>query len=407
MIAILGIVYCLGAYLVFVKFRLINFNLFWQIIVGIVGFFGLLTILYGMNYTQPFSVGGTVSGFTTQIEARVPGKIIEVDVKDNSSVKKGDVLFKMDPQPYLDELQHAEAEYAASQIRTSTAIQQATQTVNAANAQVQALKAEILGTQASISAQESDLTLKKTRLKEYSELKSKNAGSEFEVEKYETDVRSETDQIAARDQQLAAQQQGLIAAQAQQVQAQAALQEAISIQPDILAQQRAEVTHKQWSYDQTTVYAPDDGYVTQVTVQPGTMASIGPVMVMVNKRDTALLKVTVMQNYVNVIKPGEIAEVAVPALPGRILHAKVVGLEMATGSGALYPEGRLKSTYEPSPPDRMFAILHLEEDLKDVILPVGSSGWIAIRGEDWKDVFIIRQVLMRWYTWSNYVFTGY
>jgi hypothetical protein len=115
-----------------------------------------------------------------------------------------------------------------------------------------------------------------------------------------------------------------------------------------------------------------------------------------------------MQNYVNVIQPGELAEVAVPALPGKILHAKVVSVEKATGSGALYPDGRLKSSYEPSPPDRMFAVLHIEDDdVKGFVLPVGSSGWIAIRGEDWKDVFIIRQIMMRWYTWSNYVFTGY
>jgi outer membrane protein TolC len=64
MIAILGIAYRLGAYLVFIKFRLLKFNLFWQIVVGVVGFFSLLTILYGMNYTQPFSIGTTVSGLT-------------------------------------------------------------------------------------------------------------------------------------------------------------------------------------------------------------------------------------------------------------------------------------------------------------------------------------------------------
>jgi multidrug resistance efflux pump len=296
MIAILGIVYCLGAYLVFIKFHLIKFNLFWQLVVGIVGFFGLPTILYGMNYTQPFSIGTTVSGLTTQIEARVPGKVIEVDVKDNASVKKGEVLFRMDPQPYLDELQHAEASYAEAQLRTSTAILQNTQTVNAAKAQVQAIKAEVLGTQASISAEESDLDLQKTRLREYTELKSKNAGSEFEVEKYETDVQTTTDQIAARNQQLAAQEQGLLAAQAQLVQAQTALQESIKIQPDILAAAKAQVSHDQWSFDQTTAVAPDDGYVTQVTLQPGTMVSVGPVMALVNQRASTLLKVTVMQN---------------------------------------------------------------------------------------------------------------
>jgi len=407
MIAILGIVYCLGAYLVFIKFRLLKFNLFWQIVVGVVGFFGLLTILYGMNYTQPFSIGTTVSGLTTQVEARVPGKVIEVEVKDNASVKKGDVLFKMDPQPYVDELHHSEASYAEAQLRTSTAILQDTQTVNAAQAQVQAVKAEILATQATIRAEESNLALQKTRLKEYTALKSKNAGSEFEVEKYETDVQTTSDQIAARNQQLAAQQQQLLAAQAQLVQAQTALHEAINIQPDILAAAKAEMAHDQWSLDQTTAVAPDDGYVTQVTLQPGTMVSVGPVMVLVNQRNSVLLKVTVMQNYVNVVKPGEEAEVAVPALPGKILLARVVTVERATGSGALYPDGRLKSSYEPAPPDRMFVVLHLKEELKGVVLPVGSSGWIAIRGEDWKDVFIIRQIMMRWYTWSNYVFTGY
>jgi multidrug resistance efflux pump len=119
MIAILGIIYCFGAYLVFIKFRLLKFNVFWQIVVGLVGFFGLLTILYGMHYTQPFSIGTTVSGLTTQIEARVPGKVIEVDVRDNTSVKKGDVLFRMDPQPYSDDLQKATAVYAAAQPQTA------------------------------------------------------------------------------------------------------------------------------------------------------------------------------------------------------------------------------------------------------------------------------------------------
>jgi multidrug resistance efflux pump len=202
-----------------------------------------------MNYTQPFSIGTTVSGLTTQIAARVPGKVIEVDVKDNVSVKKGEVLFRMDPQPYSDDLQRAAAVYAAAQISTANAILQATQAVNAATAQVQAVKAEIQATQAAISALQSNLDLSKTRLKEYTELKSKNAGSLFEVERYETDVASMTDQILAQNQKLAAQQQQLLAVQAELVQARDALQEAISLQPEILARDRAEVTHAQWSLD--------------------------------------------------------------------------------------------------------------------------------------------------------------
>ena len=116
-----------------------------QISVGAVGFIGLLIVLFGMNYTQPFSIGATVSGLATQIEARVPGKVTEVDVKDDSFVRKGEVLFRMDPQPYVDQLDHAQSAYAEANIRTSTAILQTTQTVNSAAAQVQAVEAQIQG----------------------------------------------------------------------------------------------------------------------------------------------------------------------------------------------------------------------------------------------------------------------
>src|ERR1035441_1256407 len=156
-----------GLYLVFIKFRLLPFNLLAQILVGAVGFIGLLVVLFGMNYTQPFSTGTTVSGLVTQIEARVPGKVIEVDVRDDSFVRKGEVLFRMDPQPYVDQLHHAQSAYAEAEIRTSTAILQTTQSVNSASAQVQAVEAQIQASQAAIGATESQLNLAKTRLKEY------------------------------------------------------------------------------------------------------------------------------------------------------------------------------------------------------------------------------------------------
>ena len=85
----------------------------------------------------------------------------------------------------------------------------------------------------------------------------------------------------------------------------------------------------------------------------------------------------------------------------------MLAVERATGSGALYAEGRLKRAYEPAFPDRMYVILNLEDKFKDTILPIGTNGWISIQGEDWKELFIIRRVIMRWYTWTNFVFTGY
>lgn len=407
MIAFLGLIYCVGLYLIFIKFRLLPFNLVAQICVGLVGFFGLLIILFGMNYTQPFTIGATISEYTTPVVARVPGRVIEVPVHNNSVVKKGDVLFRMDPQPYVDSYHAAEAGLSQTDIQTENSILQARQSVDAATANVQGIEAAIQATNAAIQATKAHLALASTRLKEYTELASKNAGSQFEVERYSADVTSLSEQVTAQQQQMAAQQQQLAAAMAQLVQAQTSLQTAIQMRPAALAQAKAQLEAAKWNVEQTSVYAPEDGYITQLNLQPGAMASLTPVMVFVSSSSRSLIVATLMQNYMNTFKVGADAEVALPALPGKILKGKVTAIEMATGAGQMDPEGRLSSSYMPKPPDRMFIRMHIESDMKDYVVPVGSSGWIAIRGDEWQNLFIIRQVIMRWYTWTNYVFAGY
>lgn len=407
MIAFLALIYCIGLYLVFIKFRLLPFNLLAQICVALVGFFGLLIILFGMNFTQPFTIGATVSEFTTPVVARVPGRVVEVPVHNNSLVRKGEVLFRMDPQPYVDSYHAAEAGLSQADIQTQNSILQAQQSVDAAIANVQGIEAAIQATKAAIQASKAHLALATTRLKEYTELASKNAGSQFEVERYSTDVTSLTEQITAQEQQMAAQQQQLAAAKAQQIQAQTSLQTANQMRPAAMAQAKAQLDAAKWNVEQTTVYAPDDGYITQLNLQPGAMASLTPVMVFVSSSARSLVVATMMQNYMNTFQIGADAEVALPALPGKILKGRVTAVEMATGAGQMDPEGRLSSSYMPRPPDRMLIRLHLEDNMSSYVVPVGSSGWISIRGNDWKELYIIRRVIMRWYTWTNYIFAGY
>lgn len=407
MIAFLAIVYCVGLYLIFIKFRLIPFDLPAQIVCGMVGFIGLLVVLYGMNFTQPFSVALVVSEYTTPVVARIPGRVTEVPVQNNTPVKKGAVLFKMDPQPYLDGVHVAEAGLAQADVQTQNAIAQASDSVRAATANAQAIEAAIGATRSATDATKAHLALANTRLKEYTTLASKNAGSQFEVERFDTDVNSLTEQVTAQQQQMAAQEQQLAAAKAQLAQASSALQAAQAIRPVTLAQYRSQVEAARWNLEQTTVYAPEDGYVTQLQLQPGAMASLMPVMVFVHAKSRVLLIATVMQNYLNTFKPGAEAEVAFSALPGRILKAKVTGIELGTKAGQLDPGGQLEANRFLMPSDRMQVQLVLQDDLHGSLLPVGASGFVAIRGDSWRNVFIIRQVIMRWYTWTNYLFAGY
>lgn len=54
------------------------------------------------------------------ISAEVGGRIIDVAVHENDIVKEGDLLFRIDPQPYRIAIEQANAAIAAAQVRVST-----------------------------------------------------------------------------------------------------------------------------------------------------------------------------------------------------------------------------------------------------------------------------------------------
>lgn len=59
---------------------------------------------------------GTCAAFeTVQVQAQVAGQIIERNFQDGADVKKGDLLFRIDPRPYEAALAHAQADLALNQ----------------------------------------------------------------------------------------------------------------------------------------------------------------------------------------------------------------------------------------------------------------------------------------------------
>ena len=55
------------------------------------------------------AIGNVEAYSTVAVKARVDGQIIEVNLRDGAPVKKGDVLFRIDPRPYEAALRQAEA----------------------------------------------------------------------------------------------------------------------------------------------------------------------------------------------------------------------------------------------------------------------------------------------------------
>src|SRR5271169_444943 len=64
------------------------------------GIFLISGILLIMNYNHPFSASARIYFATTPVMPNVKGRVIEVPVEANAPLKQGDILFKIDPQPY-------------------------------------------------------------------------------------------------------------------------------------------------------------------------------------------------------------------------------------------------------------------------------------------------------------------
>ena len=65
------------------------------------------------RYT-PYTSQARVETFLTQIAPEVAGDVLEVGAKDNSPVKKGQLLFRIDPEPYQVAIRSAEANLAVA-----------------------------------------------------------------------------------------------------------------------------------------------------------------------------------------------------------------------------------------------------------------------------------------------------
>src|SRR5207302_4871540 len=55
------------------------------------------------------AIGNVEAYSTVALKARVDGQIVEVNFREGAPVKKGDVLFRIDPRPYEAALRQAEA----------------------------------------------------------------------------------------------------------------------------------------------------------------------------------------------------------------------------------------------------------------------------------------------------------
>src|SRR4026209_693125 len=106
---ILLIIYSIFVWFIFFKKKWLPWNITSQVIVVTIPIVALTIIILFMNIVAPSAGEVRAQNYVIPIVPRVTGQVTEVPIEPNRPIKKGDVLFKVDPIPFEAALKAAES----------------------------------------------------------------------------------------------------------------------------------------------------------------------------------------------------------------------------------------------------------------------------------------------------------
>lgn len=369
---ILGGVYCGLIWLIFARLKLLRLSLPIAIILASAGPSLIVALLLCAQYLHPYtpSVIALEKIDPISVQLTQPGRVVEVLAEPNTPIRQGEVLFRVDPQPYQIAIRQSEA-----------ALAQAEQNVILATSSVALAEANLRRT-------ESDLKYAETDRDRQEKLRESNATSQQALELSQTRYEQASSAFIQAEERLK----------------QARLN--VEVSASRVAQAQNELEAAKYDLAQTTVEAPADGFITNVQVRPGLLvsANTGPVMTFVHDvasdPDGIVVATFQEKNYLR-IKSGQYAEVALNGYPGRILTGRVVNTIDVSGAGQLEAGGRLPSSLGSGAPTR-FAV-RIKLDATDLRLPGGAQGQAAVYTEDIQIAGIPVMFLIRAKSWLRYL----
>lgn len=335
---------------------------------------GALILL--MNYNHPYTFQAQKAVISIPITPQVTGIVSEVTNKQNTFIKKGDVLFKIEPTRYQARVDRLQADL-------TTAIHS-----------IQVLQGQL----DEAVAHTSGVTAERDRL--YKDYQRYIKGSQAKVNPF-----SESDIDNARQNFLA--QDALVKSSlAEQAQIKSQLNSVVNGEQSQIVSLRAQLTEAKYNLDQTVVRAPSNGYVTQVLIRPGTYAAalpLRPVMVFIPQQKRQLVA-QFRQNSLLRLQSGDQAEIVFNALPGQVFQGKLTSILPVVPSGAYQAQGTLQSLSMIPGSDGVLAVIELEPNAEVDALPDGIFAQVAVYSDHFTHVAVMRKVLLRMTSWMHYLY---
>ena len=374
MIVFLTLVY-VALLALLVKLGVIKLTLFWKLSPVIWMLFLFVALFIPMQWGAPAGQVVLIQK-TVEIFPNVAGEVVEVPAESLEPKEKGDILFRIDPVPFQEEVNRLEAALAS------------------AEQNVPQLKAAFDAAAGSLEQGEANQKLAQMNYDRAVSIQKDNPGAVSVL------------QVDQSRQALAAADGAVSVAEANQQRALLAYQDEFEGENTTVAQLRAQLAAAQFNLDQTTIRAPSDGYVMAMTLRPGQRVVQMPLrtwMAFVETEQNRLI-VGIHHNALRHVKIGQKAEVVLNVYPGQTFGATVEAIGTITPEGQLGPSGNVPRAPIglPRSPYPVYLLLD-DADFQLNEIPGGSIGTAAIYTDSARATHIVRRIMMRMESWTNYI----
>jgi len=266
------------------------------------------------QYT-PFTTDAYVQAYVVQVAARVEGQVVGTYVQENQAVKKGELLFEIDPRPF-------EYQVALLEAKRVDAVQQVAQL----NSELAAAKAE----DARLVAEEA---FAKTVYEQEAAIYKQKA----------TTDRKYVDAVQRYSAAQAARQRGI----AQTHKVEQALAARIGEEHVLVVAVQAQLDEAQLNLEWTRIYAPANGYVTNVQLRVGAYAHVGVPVITFIDGDQWWVVANFRENTLEHLRPGQPVGLTFNTFPGRVFPGVVQTVGWGVDEGQGTPSGNLPAIQEP------------------------------------------------------------
>lgn len=331
-------------------------NIIRKLLTGLLVLAALVALgyLYARYVTKPWTRNGQVRAQIIGVAPRVSGYLIEVPLVDNQVVRQGDLLFRLDPEPF------------------QLAVDEARVNLQKAWEQEKALRAEVDVAQAGIMVWEAKLAKAKIDVHRYQNLIGVRAVSQDDYEKAQEEFRVSTANLAAT--------------RAKLEDAKARLGETGEKNSAVRAAEVA-LAQAKLNLSYTKVYALVDGYITNLNIDSGDYVQTGhPVLALVDAktlRVDAYFQETRLEN----IKPGDRAAVTLMGYPDYPLEGVVDSIGWAINPPNIADTKNIVPVIQPTfdwvrLPQRVPVRIKLKDIPPGVKLVVGLTASVSVFPEN-------------------------